>query len=294
MEQGSAEWHEWRRGGIGGSEISSILGVNPWNTPLMVWKIKTGQVKDWEGNNATEWGSRLEHVILSKYEDEHDVTLEYGQDLYENGIIRASRDAYNARDGVLVEAKTAWQEWDELPEYYWMQVQWYMGAFGLDTAVVLCLASGKHYSEWPVDFDENWYKSAVNFAENWWQQHIVDGFPPAATAGDLDDLRKQPVTGEVITIPASLADELRQANAVAKGAEKELADLKARIQQMMGGAVEAQTDDGTTVCKFAPRKGSLRFDAGRFEVDHPDLYQQYRVRGEPTRTFTIATNKEKK
>ena len=41
--QGSDEWLDARRNGIGGSDVAAVLGANPWRTPLEVWLSKTGQ-----------------------------------------------------------------------------------------------------------------------------------------------------------------------------------------------------------------------------------------------------------
>jgi predicted phage-related endonuclease len=35
-----ADWLEWRRGGIGGSDVAAILGVSPWRTEFDVWASK--------------------------------------------------------------------------------------------------------------------------------------------------------------------------------------------------------------------------------------------------------------
>ena len=43
MEQGSKEWLEWRKSGIGASESSQILERNPYGTRLDLWLTKTGR-----------------------------------------------------------------------------------------------------------------------------------------------------------------------------------------------------------------------------------------------------------
>lgn len=44
LEQGSVEWHSWRAKGIGSSEISAVVNVNPYKTRLQLWEEKTGLV----------------------------------------------------------------------------------------------------------------------------------------------------------------------------------------------------------------------------------------------------------
>ena len=37
------EWLKERTKGIGGSDVSTILGLNPYKTPLQLWEEKTGK-----------------------------------------------------------------------------------------------------------------------------------------------------------------------------------------------------------------------------------------------------------
>ena len=44
VEQRSQEWHDFRAGGIGGSEVASILGLSPYKTAYQLFMEKTGKV----------------------------------------------------------------------------------------------------------------------------------------------------------------------------------------------------------------------------------------------------------
>ena len=37
-----AEWLEYRKDGIGSSEVATILGLNPGETPYQLWRRKKG------------------------------------------------------------------------------------------------------------------------------------------------------------------------------------------------------------------------------------------------------------
>ncbi|HQE50274.1 MAG TPA: YqaJ viral recombinase family protein, partial [Fervidobacterium sp.] len=37
------EWLQFRKRGIGGSDISAILGLNPWKSPLALYYDKVGE-----------------------------------------------------------------------------------------------------------------------------------------------------------------------------------------------------------------------------------------------------------
>ena len=59
--QRSTEWYSLRQASIGGSEIATILGTNPYSNLKNMILEKIG-VKSFSGSNATRWGSLFENV----------------------------------------------------------------------------------------------------------------------------------------------------------------------------------------------------------------------------------------
>ena len=65
---GSQEWLDARQQGIGGSDIATLLGHNPYATPLQLWRIKMGMETDpFTGNYATKRGQHMERFLLDTY-----------------------------------------------------------------------------------------------------------------------------------------------------------------------------------------------------------------------------------
>ena len=60
LEQGSAEWLDWRRGVIGASDAATIMGENPWASARRLLEEKLGLHQSFGGNAATREGHRLE------------------------------------------------------------------------------------------------------------------------------------------------------------------------------------------------------------------------------------------
>ena len=48
FESGSPEWHNLRNedAAVGGSDIGSIAGLSPWESPITKWAKKTKQIPD--------------------------------------------------------------------------------------------------------------------------------------------------------------------------------------------------------------------------------------------------------
>ena len=143
---------DWLKGrqdlhGIGGSDASAALGLNPWRTNLELWEIKTGKrnapnISDnervWYGTDAEQYLRRLFQLKhAAEYEIQYmpDVILqnnEHPEFLYSpDGLIRTT----DGRNGIL-EIKTTWimksydkEKWfdrrtreKKLPENYYIQV----------------------------------------------------------------------------------------------------------------------------------------------------------------------------
>lgn len=79
------DFHASRRRGVGSSDVPVLAGLNKrWGqTPLQLWKEKTGRAEGFEGNERTEWGNYLEPLILRKFVTDR-WGAEAGQTFYRN------------------------------------------------------------------------------------------------------------------------------------------------------------------------------------------------------------------
>jgi putative phage-type endonuclease len=60
LEQGSSEWHAWRKGVIGASDAPKIMGENPWGSRSSLLDEKLGLAREFQGNAKTREGNSLE------------------------------------------------------------------------------------------------------------------------------------------------------------------------------------------------------------------------------------------
>lgn len=61
------EWLKERTKGIGGSDVATVLGLNPYKTPLELWEEKTGKTAGKEAGQAAYWGTVLEDVVAKEF-----------------------------------------------------------------------------------------------------------------------------------------------------------------------------------------------------------------------------------
>lgn len=142
LSQGSEEWLNWRKLGIGGSEIYSLAcrakhwlkprhprladRITPdstppsWiTTPRKIWMDKHGLIPPLDPNNPhLIRGHRVEPKVRELAEYTWDCELEqlcgYSEEFPHS---RVSLDGYSIEKGILIEVKAPFQLWDHLPDY---------------------------------------------------------------------------------------------------------------------------------------------------------------------------------
>lgn len=146
-----AEWLNTRSVGIGASEGAAAVGMSPWQTPIELWKLKSGITapKDLSGNAAVEQGNRMEPILRNFYMGTHEeYTLEYHpyDIIYQEdrpwlfATLDGELTDEGGRHGIL-EIKTAtpngkagWDKWanGNLPQNYYIQTLHQMLATGYE------------------------------------------------------------------------------------------------------------------------------------------------------------------
>lgn len=140
------DFDEWlnARHGIGGSDASAVMGLNPYKTNEELWLEKTGQMipEDISNKNYVKYGHDAEPLLRELFALHHP---EYKVEYFENNMIRnekypwahASLDGeltdQNGRKGIL-EIKTTnilqsmqREKWkDQIPDNYYIQVLHYL------------------------------------------------------------------------------------------------------------------------------------------------------------------------
>ena len=190
----TAEQLQTRKQGIGGSEVAALIGCNRFSGPMEVYLNKTGQAQPFEETTHTRRGTYLEGGILKWYADEYQRTVEEPGTLIhpKHPIVIATPDgiSHGAGESVVVEVKCpAWRasrDWgepgtDQVPEYYWPQLQWEMGVTGLKKAHAVAFF-GDELNVYVVDFDNDVFEGLVRVAEDFWRNHVTKRVPPSIDA----------------------------------------------------------------------------------------------------------------
>jgi len=298
MEQ--AKWLEERRKGIGGSDIAAIMGLSPFKTAYQVYREKRKEVEDWQGNELTDWGKRMEPAIRQWYSDKtgRDVRLP-DKIMYhpQHPFMLASLDGFTD-DGRVVEIKTArsgknWgePETNQIPDYYAVQVHHYMTITGFQVADIPVSIAGSSPSLYIVEADKEISEMIIEACAKFWER-VQSGNPPdpVTYADAVARYGKSNAEGSVIASEGALAGvaELKHLIAQRKELEAVEEDVKGRIIRFLGEQADTLIDSaGQTLVTYKLANGRKSFDAKAFEKDHPNLYQKYIKTSEPQRRFLL-------
>lgn len=192
MEQGSKEWLEWRKQGIGASEVAALVGASPWSTPYQVWLDKTRRKAAFEGNAATIRGQELESKARSRYELETLEDMPPGiatHPKYE--ICRASLDGIRADKKLILEIKCmgaanhALAMSGVIPEYYIPQIQFQLAVTGADMCHFFAFGPDESSQLIEVLPDIKMQGELIATVLEFWEKHIIPDVAPPLT--DKDD-----------------------------------------------------------------------------------------------------------
>jgi len=259
-----------RRKFIGASEVSAVMGISPYTTPLQVWAVKTGEVPpaDLSDNQAVEWGTRLERLVSKKFAEEHGVKLIARKTRYvhpDYPFLSCELDNIIAGTDELVEIKTvnawAWSSWenaDELPDHVVVQVMMQLGLSKRKKGWIACLCGGQKYIEKCIEFDQEMYDGMVEKCVAFWDM-VQKKIPPVAESDDNSFMIElYPTAGadlkEATSDTVAAVALLQQT----KGQIKDLMDIKKEIEAKLKSVIGSNLgiDTPEYIVKWLPVKGS--------------------------------------
>lgn len=301
-----AEWLEGRKSGIGSSEIGTILGVNPWETPYQLWRRKKGLDAPKEENFAMKAGHYLEDAVAHFFADSTGVEIikRSAEDfLVVNSLrdyLRVSPDrtfwlpnqVHNEDNKGILECKTTQMSIDaeSIPQHWYCQLQWQLGTAEMANGALAWLTQGREFGFVNYEFDQSFFEFMLEEADRFWTDYITgDAVPDSASVEDVMIRSPRSTAGKVVEATEEISDlaaRLVEKKATATAAAAEVEELTDKLKLFMGDA-EALTYQGLTLATWKTGKDKTSFDGKKFQADHPDLVKSYMKTTPGNRTFLL-------
>jgi|WetSurMetagenome_2_1015567.scaffolds.fasta_scaffold35825_6 putative phage-type endonuclease len=278
------DWLAQRRLGIGGTGISTILGLNPYKTNVDLY-LEIIEGTETPMNAAMQRGKDLEELVAQKFAEQENVTLiKPEQDIYVHPMfdfIRGSIDRFyvnGSKEKKILECKTTSKNFDECPEMYKLQLMYYLGITGYSEGAVSILdipnwKLENYYFERNNDLIE-WMQSE---AEKFWTNHIIPKIPPEPIDNiDALKLYKNHIPEKVCEYGDGNFEDFehyRKIKEQIKILEKEAEDTKIGLMAIAKDAELIQYK-GQTIATIKTHS-QVRFDSESFKKEKPELYKEY-------------------
>lgn len=221
------DWHEWRRQGIGASDVPAILGLSRYASPFSVWAEKTGLIQpDRTDSDYADFGRWAERMVAPWFEERTGLHIA-GEQMWlsheAKTWMRCTVDGlvFETPEGCLlddalgpheIKTRNPSRRYDELPPDIDAQVAWQMLVTEKRNAWVSVL-HGRRLEIYPVELDEADAAFILARVTAFWHDHVLGGVAPDldghdATLAALAAVYPSSVPGKTVDID-ECADALR-------------------------------------------------------------------------------------
>ena len=319
------EWLDYRRGGIGGSDVSVIFGVSHFRTGRELYYDKLGikPIKDEEDSTwiQKKMGHLLEDLVAEIFSKKTGLEVFQIKKMFSHPkypFMRADVDYFvnlpNGKKAILECKTTNYQNrdaWDgeKYPYQYELQIRHYMAVMNIDVVYIACLWGNNEndFTYRKVLRDYDFEDQIIETEENFWEEYIVKEVEPpfvekpdmalkclASYIGGADksaarlDMSKKYL--KAIEKYIALKELKQKADAESAKLEEEIKRTYLPIVEEMGARCEAEAKSSSErfLISYKPRKSVKikREDLDKLKENHPDIYDEYVTESE-SRTFNV-------
>jgi putative phage-type endonuclease len=277
-------WLNVRKKSIGSSDAAAAVGLNPYQSPLELWMIKTGRddnlpkVDPDDETSPMYWGTVLEPIVAVHYTRRTknkvrriNAVLQHPEPDKSWMLANIDYSVVGSDEVQILECKTAgeygsklWR--DGVPEYIQCQVQHQMAVTGKSVVDVCVLICGQEIRLYRIERDDELIARLIQLELQFWHYVETDTPPPAdgsESAGKALRALYPQDTGDTLDLSDDLAMSTALLGLITMRAEiesrKQVEDqLKQQIQQRMEDASKAQFRSGFVTWK-RNKAGQRRF-----------------------------------
>lgn len=292
---------------LGGSDASVVLGINPWRTPLDLWRDKVQPAMPENSDpgrmRVLERGKRMEPYVIDLLAAESGLAIVNRNRRFidpEFSFLACEIDAEalpdQTNDLVNVEIKTVspfkakdWGELgsDEIPVYYTAQAQHGLMVTGRALCIFGVLIGGDDFRVYRVERDDEIIAAMRAREVAFWRDHVETLIqPPATTPGDVDSLFRRDA-GTAVEATPEVMQAIRELNAL----QADLSATEARIEGVKS-AIKAHMQDAARLTLHGrdvatwKTQSARRFDQRAFQAANAELFERF-IKTTESRVFRL-------
>jgi len=313
-----------RNTGLGGTDISAVVGENQFKSSMDVYLEKRGLVDPTPENFRMKMGKMMEPVIAQEYMDRNKVDIYKppfeirdpkmpfffgspdGYVLPWKSLKTAKDGAWEApemlsinkgleikRVGLQMQREFGQAGTDDLPSHIIIQVQWYAGITLIPVWDVAALLGDDNYREFVVEKDDELIGNLRDVGEKFWKDNILAGVPPTpdGTARTREAIAKLYPENRGHFHPAT-AEDIKWAF-ILKDTRYQIANLEETKGVAENNLKLSIADGDGILLPDGNEKITWKKTKGRVKVDYKGLADQFDPSEELIQRFTSITDGHK-
>lgn len=185
------EFLKARQTGLGGSDIATLFGINPWSTRLELYLQKRGELDPTPDTSRTKAGRVMEQVIAAMVAEREGVKLRrinrtLRHPKHDFLIAHIDRDFVGMAKGLEIKNVSPRMAYlwgkdgtpDAVAEYYIPQPHHYMLVMDYPAFDVAAYFGGDDLRIYPMERDREMDEMIIQEAHDFWHHHVLAGIPP--------------------------------------------------------------------------------------------------------------------
>lgn len=254
LEMTHDDWLDWRRQGIGGSDVAAICSMSRYKSPMAVYLDKLGEIPPIEDNPKMKAGRMLEPLIADWFAEETGMKVWRRNAIFqhrEHPFMLANIDRWLPGQNAGLECKNTSEycrdDWSgtQAPTEYILQCNHYMAVTGADRWYIAVLIGGWDFQWRVIERDDELIKNLITIEKDFWENRVLAKNPPEYSHQDTDYLKEMyPESNPSLIVELTedmypVMQSLYEARRAIKAAEAVEETAKNRIKGFMGEAEKA-------------------------------------------------------
>ena len=282
------EWLEFRKRGIGGSDAGAVCGLNPYSSPMKVFRDKTCDTVEELNNEAIRQGHDLEDYVARRFMEATGKKVRRSSFMYcheKYPFMIADVDRLVVGEDAGLECKTAnaynadkWKD-GNIPLHYAVQCYHYMAVTGRRVWYIAAVILGIGFVYRKLEWDDELIKQLIETEENFWVNYVMAGKMPQPDGSEsYDEVLQQ----YFHTARKGHAVELQGFDGKLSRREEILSQMEAlekersQIEQEVKLEMKEHELAASGKYRISWRNvDTARFDTERFKQEEPELYNSY-------------------
>jgi len=297
-----------RTKGIGGSEVASLVGENPYESSMDIYLKKIGVVEDQEENEAMRWGNLLEEPIAQEYARRNLVTLTNPDMIIDKRkpfffvspdrfvLSKGGNEIQKGLEiktaGIHTASKFGLEGTDEIPSAYLIQIMWGISITKIPEWDLAALIAGQQYKEYHIQRDEELVGNLRDIVEKFWIDNVQAKVPPTpdGTARTREAISKLYPENRGHFHPAT-SEDIEWAN-ILRDARREISVLE-ETKGVAENNLKLSIADGDGILLPDNEKITWKKTKGRVKVDYKGLIDKLEPSEELIQRYTSITDGHK-